>query len=358
MMTTFDYGLTTVRDIQVQQASRSRSGKMTIKKLLVDDRLVAPTPRFWKSLFIRFGISENIFRYFEPEEVFARISERAPDDVLRYCVESDPERGDHLLAVTNSSRPVIRHGEVCDIVNRFQVSDHSYNAGIVTSVHAPRSGIQPFTIGADRFEHQFVMETPIDGFGHPRIFLSFLRLVCANGMIGYGRAFRSDVSLGNDIAHCISRALESFDNDEGYAALHQRFDSAQKSWASVRECTTLQKLLVNLSDGSSIKADDWSRDFHRMTGGLNSLYGLANLDAISQKRQRMLPARCRVYDLINFASEMATHRASAGAQRSLQAFIGTLISDEYDMEGTAETVTDFADFFVQDSEPGPSASMN
>jgi len=358
MTMTFDYGMTTVRDLQVRQSTRGRSGKLTIKKLKVDGRVVAPTPRFWKSFFIRFGISENVFRYFEPEEVFTRISERAADDAVRYCIESGPKQKDRLLAVTNANRSIIRYGEVCDIVDRYQVSDHQYDAGIVTSTHAPRSGEQPFTIGGDRFEHRFVMETPIDGFGHPRIFLSFLRLVCTNGMIGYGRAFRSDVSLGKDVAHCISRALESFDNDEGYAALHQRFDSAQKSWASVRECTTLQKLMVNLSDGQNITADNWSRDFHRMTGNLHTLYGLANLDAISQKRQRVLPARCRVYDLLNFASELATHRASAAARTSLQAFIGNLISDEYDMEGTAENVTDFADFFIKDSEPGPATSMN
>ena len=104
-----------------------------------------------------------------------------------------------------------------------------------------------------------------------------------------------------------------------------------------------------MNDGKSIKADHWLSDFRHMTGNLHGIYGLANLDAISQKRQRVLPARCRVYDLLNFASEMATHRAAAAAGRRLQGFIGSLISDEYDMEGTAQSVTDFADFFVEDS---------
>ena len=89
------------------------------------------------------------------------------------------------------------------------------------------------------------------------------------------------------------------------------------------------------------------RDFYRMTGNLNELYGLANLDALSNKRQRVLPARCRVYDLLNFASEIATHHSTPEGARSMQACIGTLISDEYDLEGTAETATEFADFFVQ-----------
>ena len=31
----------------------------------------------------------------------------------------------------------------------------------------------------------------------------------------------------------------------------------------------------------------------------------------------------------------------------MQAFVGGLISDEYDMEGTAETTEQFSDFFIR-----------
>ncbi len=348
MKWSFEYGLTEVKALKVCEAVRSGSGRLTVKRMEVDGLRVIPTSRFWKSFFIRFGISESVFRYFQPEEVFERISELASDDLLRYCVERDAGGAAQLLAVTNPNRPVIRHGEVLDLTQRHGGQDVHYAEGVVTSTHTPGSGERAFTIGGDSFQHRFVMETPVDGFSHPKIYLSFLRTVCTNGMVGYGRAFRSDISLGKDIAHCISRALDGFDNGEGYAALRQRFESAQKSWASVRECAELCKNLIRMNDGKMIRADHWLSDFHRMTGNLNTIYGLANLDAISQKRQRVLPARCRVYDLLNFASEMATHRASAQAARQLQAFIGTMISDEYDMEGTAQSVTDFADFFVQD----------
>ena len=72
----------------------------------------------------------------------------------------------------------------------------------------------------------------------------------------------------------------------------------------------------------------------------------------------MLPARCRVYDLLNFASELATHHARPVASQALQAHIGTMVSDEYDMEGTAEKVSDFDDFFVNDQGSGPPLSLN
>jgi hypothetical protein len=100
-------------------------------------------------------------------------------------------------------------------------------------------------------------------------------------------------------------------------------------------------------------------DFHRVTGNLHEIYGLANLDSLSVKRQRVLPARCRVYDLLNFASELATHHAQPAGSQALQAHIGTMISDEYDMEGTAEKVSDFEDFFVNDQQGGgPPMSLN
>ncbi len=358
MKCSFDYAFTKVRDLRAIGERHVRTGKMHMSAIQVKGENSAPTKRFWKSFYLRFGISENVFRYFEPMEVFDRISERAADDTIRCCIERDENGKSRLLAVSNPNRPVIRHGEITNLVSRYGGRDLSYADGVVTSTHTPRSGDQTFEIGGDRFKHRFVMETPVDGFSHPKIYLSFLRMICSNGMIGYARAFRSDISLGKDITHCISRALGSYDNGEGYAALRQRFESAQTSWASVRECMQLYKALIKVGDRKEVTSDTVARDFHRMTGNLNELYGLANLDALSTKRQRVLPARCRVYDLLNFASELGTHHSTTEGGRTLQAFIGSMISDEFDMEGTAETMTDFADFFVGEESVGPLMSVN
>lgn len=375
----FEYGYARVRDLRVQGQREKRRGKVSIGAIEIGGELLQPTPRFWQSFFARFGIADNVFRYFEPAEVFERISERAADDSLRYCIErgSSGDSGGsgiagnavgsgglgaagsgRLLAVSNPRRAVIRYGEVQDLVGRYDGCDTGYADGIVTSTHRPRSGDQTFAISGDRFQHRFVLETPVDGFGQPRIFLSFLRLVCSNGAIGYSRAFRSDVSVGKDVGMCVARALESYDNGDGYAALRQRFESAQRSWASVHECVKVYKLLTRMKQDQETGKETLIRDLHRLTGNLNELYGLANLDALSVKRQRVLPARCRVYDLINFASEVATHHASAIGNRSIQAWIGSLISDEYDLEGTAEAAPEFADFFVNSDGGGPRASLN
>ncbi len=104
MKWSFEYGYARIQDLQVSESVRSSTGKLQIKAMEIDGRRVTPTSRFWKSLFARFFISDSVFRYFEPEEVFQRIAERAKDTELRYCLELGG-KSPQLLAVTNSNRP-------------------------------------------------------------------------------------------------------------------------------------------------------------------------------------------------------------------------------------------------------------
>lgn len=354
---TFERGHLRVRDLGIEGERDVRSGKLHIRRIDLNGESLKPTRRFWKSFFMRFGISDKVFRYFEPEEVFARISERAADDLVRFCIERSEDDTGKLLAVSSPHRPYIAYDEIRSLVKRYDGQDVNYEEGMLSSTHTPRGGNRTFEIRGDRFQHRFVMETPVDGFGHPRIHLSFLRLVCSNGAIGYSRAFRSDVSMGKNIRQCISRALDSFDNGDGYAALRQRFESAQSSWASVHESYELYKMLSKLESGKNLTSKQAFENYYQMTGNLNAMYGLANLDAISRKRQRILPAKCRVYDLLNFASEIGTHHATPAGNRAMQAYIGSLISDEYDMEGTANA-GEFRDFFVDQDQTAPPFSKN
>src|SRR5947207_10830495 len=95
----FEYGTTRIRDLSVT-TRRDSQGRTKVDAVLLNDEPVRPTDRFWNSLHLRFGFTANIFRYFSHEEVFNRISEVAPNDRIRWCLE----RGDgdpRLLAVTN-----------------------------------------------------------------------------------------------------------------------------------------------------------------------------------------------------------------------------------------------------------------
>ncbi len=352
IMPRFTYGIASVDDLVVERMQREGNGKVKLRNLKINGQSVHATKRFWRSFFTRFGIAENVFRYFTPAEVFTRIAEVNGDTSFRFCIanhtDKDGRGKSDLLAVTSPNRSAIRFDEITDLIERFGGHDVRYHQGLVTSTHAPRGGSRQFAIGGDQFRDRFCMETPIDGFGHPRLFLSMMRLVCSNGMIGYSRAFRSDVPIGKHMDHCISRALQSFDNGDGYVALRQRFESAQTSWASVHECIGFAATLERLKRDQQLTCEGLLGRFRSVAGNLCELYGLSNIEALSDKRQRILPSKARVYDLLNFASEVATHHCLPDGANRIQAFIGSLISDEYDLEGTADSGADFDAFFVDD----------
>lgn len=365
----FEYGIARVKDFAVNAIEVPR-GKHKYNKAVdvtIKGEKFRPSKRFWTSIQCRFGFSPNIFRYFTHEEVFERISTKAPNDQIRYCVERDSNT---LLAVTNPNGASVRFDQLTDLLTRYGSKALSYTNGVVRSTHAPKIGAAPFEISGDKFANQFVIDTPIDGFGRPNIYLSLLRLVCTNGAIGYGKAFRSELSTGKtdqDVAFALIRAMDGFNNEDGFAAMRERFESATTSWASVNETQRLYKLLaglantaglvkqgretVTLANGTTEVVETASpvfHSFHKMTGDVTKLYGLTNLDSLSVKRQRTLPAGCKVYDLLNFASELATHQSTPEGARRVQAYIGDIVSNEYDLEGTVDQFSDWQDFFLSD----------
>jgi hypothetical protein len=359
MTSTFEYGIARINDLRVLTSSCSGNGLPTRpKRIAFRGESLVPTPRFWKSFFACFAISDKVFRYFGYDEVFRRVAALRNDSRFRYCIEREPSGGAKLLGATNPARGVISFAELWALIHRYGGQDAVYDNGVVSSIHTPRSGEGSCQIGRDDFQHRFVLETPVDGVGLPKIHLALLRLICANGMVGYSKAFRSEIRAGCDVAHCIKRALESYDNDGGYAALRQRVESAQGSWASIREIQDLYRTLVRLQNARQFTRQSVLADYYRATGRVEELYGLANLDVLSAKRQRVLPAECRVYDLMLFATELATHHTRTAGARILQAYIGSLISDEYDMEGTAAEVQEFRDFFAGPPAHRPPISLN
>jgi hypothetical protein len=370
MTTTWTYGCASIKDLHCQSQTR-KDGRSNVTAVMINDQPCQPTDRFWNSLTARFGFSKNIFRYFTPIEVFNRVSDVAPNDQVRYCIEQEDGDG-RLLAVTNPAAPVIKHDDLMDLLGQYQGEQITYSDGMVRSTHTPRLSGE-FSIAGDSFANRYIIDTPIDGYGRPNIYLSLLRLICTNGAVGYAPAFRSEVGLGRGSERptfALVRALEGFNNEDGFTALRQRFESAAKSWASVNEVQRLYKTLVRLQSqgaisGSPIRASGGDgaeelsepaqrsailRSYQQMTGDLTELYGLANLDVLSVRRQQTLPTKAKIYDLLNFASETATHHASASGNRDLQAFIGGVISTDFDLEGLADQHGDFRDLFIGNEE--------
>ena len=379
----FDYTYAAVNTLGVETEPDKRSGQPRVRAVLVNGEPLEPTDRFWTSLYARFGFSGSFFKYFRHAEVLDRIAE-IENDQVRICIERDQAGKNRLLAVSSPTKPVAIYDDLMATLGRYEGQSIVYSDGVLESTHIPRAGTNTFNICGDEFSNRFVMSVPVDGYGSPNVYLSLLRHICTNGAVGYAKAFRSSLALGkgsDDVNYSVVRALEGFGNDEGFAALRSRFDAAGKSWASVNEAQSLYKHLLKMLyhkhvawNGASVIGENETNAvlrndavlpaltvdvklpvevsspiitrFHALTGDVAGIYGISNPDALSVKRQRTLPTRAKVYDLLNFVSEVATHHADEFGARSSQAWLGSLVSGEFDLENSCQVYGDFQDFFL------------
>lgn len=389
MVQSIQYGSAPLCNFRVTETAEG--GRVTLMD--IDGVKVTPTPRFWTSLcsgYSNYGLSTKLFKLFTHAEVFQRVSDvigSEGKDRLRFALEDRGAGLPKLLAVTNPTKALVEYPRMQEVLARYGVEKPEYADGIIRSTHTPQH-MDDLQIAGDGFSHRYVMETPIDGFGKPLIYLTLLRQVCTNDMIGYARIFRTEINIGRtsegigaaDTMFSITRALDSFSNEEGYAALTQRFESATRSWASVYEVNRVLKVINKMAqqglftqpntsrpggidglaqtraivlkvDGNEVADQNpvnikLQRAFTQMVGPLCEIYGIAHLDAISQKKMSKIPARCTMYDLLNFTTEAATHYCNEKDGRLLQAEVGNFVSAEFDLEGTCDTHPNFTDFFT------------
>jgi len=363
-----------ITDMRVDDCDVTENG--VVERVFINDEPYFPTKRFWTSLcstFSRFGLSPKLFGLYDHNEVFNRLAKRAGDDAIKVSFERDTN---NLLAVVSPDKPILQHG---DVVN--SVADNAdrmvYNDGVVTSWHVPANSVD-FKIGPDVFNPKFVLQTPIDGFGAPSIYLAMMREVCSNGLMMIAPAFRTRINIAKSFNfHTMQRNLESFSNEEGYLALQNRLEAAASSPASINECFLAQDAITKItSNGGFTMTGDKHKSivgdmtlraiatkaatnldsanvkvnaaFTAMVGDFCALYGLANLESLTPKKRSRIGARCTVYDLINFMTELSTHYVDKVKHNELiQAKVSRLItSDEYDLEGFKAANPQYQDLFV------------
>lgn len=328
-------------------AARARQPLPTKALVDLDGEQCRVSGRFWKSIFARYRFGASTFRYFAPEEVFARICEVSRNDTVRVVVERGPNAAPLALAASRPQDRLLAIDDVRELATGHGATAVGYSEGVVDCTFTPRSGEKALAIGPDDFANRFRLDVPVDGFGNARIHVALLRLLCTNGLVGHHRAFASDVPASSNPRHTLRRAIECFDHSDGFAAIRERFLAAQASWASVREAHGLSKQLAKMTAidlGTKRRALD---DFDALTGSVREFYGLTNVDTLPVRRQRLLPVKCRIYDLLNFAGEVATHLARAEDARPLQSWIGGTLADEFDLEGTAAQAPEFTDLFLR-----------
>lgn len=365
-----------IRSFNIKRIPGEKANDKPRFEVSIDGRKVQPTKRFWSSLTSRYstyGVSMNLFKsgMFAPEEIFERLAGVVKDGNVRYTLQENANGDPKLLAVAGPASTIIRYEDAYSLLNGYGGEDTNVtyldgddvdNLGVIRSTHTPKR-LDNFKVSGDEFMHKFTFEVPIDGYGKPKVFLSLLRLVCSNGMVGIAPAFTSEISPGRgegDYLYTIRRALEAFNNDDGFSAMRDRMEMATRSWASVAEAMDTYKVLVtNLSahfhnKGTGTlcngKADATTvlKAWHDLTGDIAHIYGVANMDSLSRKRQERLPAKCTVYDIINFTTEVATHYIDPASSRRLYGHIGQMIgnTEEFDLQDSMTERPEFADFFI------------
>lgn len=345
-----------------------------------DSANTEPTQRFWTSLCSNYsgeGLTLKLFNLFTHAEVFQRIHDRMASnskDRVRYVMETFENAPSRLLAISSPGKAVIDYENAVKVLDASEAESYTYSEGIIRSVHNPLR-MHNVTIAGDNYKHQFELETPVDGFGSPNAYLSLENLDNGAKIVAYGKMFRSQITLGKDgdePSHVLSRALDSFNNQEGYDAIINRLEASKTSWASILESQRLYQVINRLAlnglfkqpDGDTLISElaaqrpgvtgedespvniEITRAFAAQTGDISSIYSLTHIDALAKKRQGQLPCKCTVYDLIQFTALLATYYTSPTAGRLLYTLIADLLANEYDLEGTLSTHPTFSSWLT------------
>jgi hypothetical protein len=369
---TFEYSVLRIKDLEVV-STISPEGAIVVDHIKTGGKILNPSRRFWDSLCARFGFGPSIFKYFSHAEVFQRISEKSSKDMVRLAVQMTPygfespkDWKPKLLALSSpKGKAVLTNTDMIQVFEELPLLSMTYHDGIVTSTH-PCRNVMSWDIEGATFTSQLMMETPLDGYGKPTVWLSVAKELGGEDGVtftAYSKKFRSGIILGDkSAAFTLKRAVESFSNEDGFVALKQRMEAATNSWSSVSECVRLTRILY------SLKNSDFNPDYaltvvpngvdslegtlrnrlisalHEITGDIRTLYGVAQLDSISEKKMKLLPTKCRMFTLMDFATDIATRQVLPEAARRLRSYFGELISNEYDLESSGEKFGSFQDF--------------
>jgi len=327
---------------------------------LSDGRVMAVTDSMFDTFAKMFGLSRTTFDYWSGEDVFKAVGLKNTGGVrLCFDVSAKNKKNDtsgSVLSFTNPNRAVLDKDGAIELIKKYSGTEVTYQDGVISaSFDCPFQTSFQITGKQDStFQTRFAMDFPLHGYGLPASFLQIYRQVCSNGAVVRHKAFRTEFSLGKDdkdIGLVLDRAISSFNNEEGFHALNDRFRTASRSWASFRELVTLSDALT-----TSMAEEKWGltakhsvmRRLSDLTGDPMTLWSISNLKDLSHRHMRTLPVRATVYELLNFASELSTHNFKTPRSRNrIAGWIGDRVVSEYDLENTVEQFPEFRDIYVE-----------
>jgi hypothetical protein len=371
----------TLRDIALDMSPPELNKKRVVLGMTIKDQPIQFTDRFGNSLAGLLGQSKSVYRLFEPTEVVERAIERGIKAAARVSFVTGLNGVRQALAAVGPNVPTLKAEEYVELLrdSGTDLMATGYCDGSLASFHEP-SMPESFHIAGDLFNARFCMHSPLDGYGKPSAYLSTLREVCTNHQIAYVTVFKTSIQTGkgadSDPIPTLGRFLATFNNEEGFGALRSRLENSYRSWASVEEYNGL----MDKFDEYTVDQDRCDRKLHKLTndtledtrahyrikrhlaelaGHLHEEYGIVNIDQVPAKKRRQLPTKMTVYDLINYATEVATHYATEYGNRVINQYIGSMIGNPglYDLEGTRHLNEQAQELFLSASTAPVEADM-
>ncbi len=358
----FNYHVASLKELKAVKAedydnSQKPGTKKNLGRVEIEFRgeRYSTSPRFWNSLATRVNIGVSVFNIMDYQEFFDRVSSIGKLQNARLVEDA---RKKQLLGISDGHMGLVRFNELVSVLSNRDATDVEYHDGIVSSTHTLPNA-PGLDIAGEEFVPKIVVETPIDGFGDPNIFLSMMRLVCSNGVIARSTAFRTRVQLArtqgsSSAGFQLARVFDSFSNDEGFDALAERLQTSRTTWLSLNEAHRIYEAIAHIRAGQS--HTNALTTFNRLTGDLTTKYGIVSLDQLSRKMRAAFATECTIYDAINFTTELATHKLHAQndavAVKKLHGAVGTVVSnrDGFDLEGVDTEVLrgkKYPDYYMQ-----------
>ena len=319
------------------------SDSSKINGLVLDGATYKLSDRFYKTLAAELGIPYGVFGFFTPHEVMTRAAEKLPDLPLRVTV--DTAQGQALGLTQNKGLPMpVRFIENVLHEDR-RLQEVEYGNGVLSAL---LDLDDPWEVPNDSTYHVRVRcRVPVDGVGMPDMSLATWRQVCSNGAVAETSLFRTKMEIKDNSGEHFRRLLTSFSNPSGVEMLQSKMCTAAGTKASVGEVVLLEGL-IRRSVANTRNQMLLRERLYELAENPCVRYGVTDLSNIGMKKRALLPVGCSVADLLNFASELATHHSELlKPESTLQTFAGTVLSKGFDLEDLYPNARRTSDFYLR-----------
>jgi hypothetical protein len=318
------------------------SDEEKIKGLVLGQTTYKLSDRFYKTLAGELGIPFGVFGFFSPLEVMTRAAEKEPDLPLRVTVDTARDQALGLTRDKGLPMPVKFIEGVLHEDRRLQ--EVEYGNGMLSAM---LDLDDPWNVPNDSTYHVRVRcRVPVDGVGMPDMSLATWRQVCSNGAVAEAPLFRTKMEIKDNSGEHFRRLLASFSNPSGIEMLQERMCTAAGTKASVGEVVLLEGL-IRRSVANTRNQMLLRERLNEIAENPCVRYGVTDLTNIGQKKRPLLPVGCSVADLLNFASELASHHAELlKPESTLHSFAGTVLSKDFDLEDLYPNAVRTSNFYL------------